>query len=89
MHLKEKYQAASEVFDQLDKEVQGYASRSKLNCFPWRSQCYSRSDVAATVLKFLPLAFLAFPAALNKKNLAQLTSTDPGDFCVFLKKIKP
>jgi len=60
MTLEEKVTAVTNVFDNLDKEISIFQSRTGLHCPAGCGKCCFKPDIEATVLEFLPFAYYLY-----------------------------
>ncbi len=57
MSIEEKVKAVKKIYRLLDADVQRFKNVSGLKCLRFCSHCCEKSDITATVLEFLPLAY--------------------------------
>ncbi len=86
MDLLKKSKAVSEVFNELDVEVNSYLSESKLTCFAGCGKCCANPKVNASVMEFLPLSFDLYEKGIAEEILEILSDkkTQEG-FCIMYK----
>jgi len=79
-----KIKKVEQVFKQLDKETQKFASQSKLRCLTNCNMCCLKKGLEANVLEFLPFAYYLVKNNLHEQAL-DLLETEP-EFCINLAK---
>lgn len=72
------------VFDALDVEIRSFQKESKLNCLSSCGKCCSKSDIEATVLEFLPLAYHLYKDGKAFDTLEKLESNE-SSYCYVLQ----
>ena len=60
MSIYHKVRAVERVFFQLEKEVGSFQKSTGLGCIPNCGKCCYKTDINATALEFLPLAYYLF-----------------------------
>ena len=88
MDLLEKSLKVSEVFGELEVEIQRFTESSRLTCYKGCGLCCSNPYVSASVLEFLPLAFELYRSGLAEEKLAMLEAVPEDSFCILLKKLR-
>jgi uncharacterized protein len=82
MDLDEKVRAVEQVFDDLDKAIASFQTRSKLTCNWGCGKCCFKPDIEASVLEFLPFAYHLYHANKAEEWLTRLEATP--ELCVIL-----
>ena len=80
MSIVRKVRAIEQLFGRLDKEITEFKKNSGLHCFSGCGKCCNKSDIEASPLEFLPLAFHWFLNHEAESKLDQIqANTTP--FC--------
>ena len=72
MSIVRKVRAVERLFGRLDAEISSFQSGTGLHCISGCGKCCTKSDIEATPLEFLPLAFHWFINHQAEAMLAQL-----------------
>lgn len=76
MSIKRKVKAVERLFDHLDKEIASFQNHSGLHCVAGCGKCCTKTDIEATPLEFLPLAFQLFIEGKAEQTLEELNQAD-------------
>ena len=83
MRLNTKISAVYKVLKQAEKHAQTFSKKSNLTCLQGCYQCCTKTDIAATVLEFLPAARGLYLSNQHEELLTRIEqATD--DRCIFL-----
>jgi len=82
--MLKKIRQVENVFKQLDKETQKFASQSNLRCLTNCNICCLKKGLEANVLEFLPFAYYLVSNNLHEEAL-NLLENEP-EFCINLAK---
>ncbi|MGY6558730.1 MAG: YkgJ family cysteine cluster protein [Nitritalea sp.] len=85
MNLKEKSLAVSELYKELDAEMQAFIGQSGLNCLPGCGFCCSKPTVQASILEFLPFAFHIVDQGKGEDALLLLVEAGTTKPCILYK----
>lgn len=72
------------VFDALDVQIRTFQNESKLSCLSSCGKCCSKSDIEATVLEFLPLAYHLYKDGKAIEVLEEIGSSE-SSYCYVLQ----
>ena len=82
--MLEKLNAVKDVFEELDKQISVFQSKTKLHCIAGCGACCKKPDIEATPLEFLPFAHHLYTIGEAENTLEKL-SNNPGDICIIFK----
>ncbi|EIM77149.1 fe-s-cluster oxidoreductase [Nitritalea halalkaliphila LW7] len=85
MNLKEKSLAVSELYKELDAEMQAFIGQSGLGCLPGCGFCCSKPTVQASILEFLPFAFHIVEQGKGEEALLRLEEAGSTKPCILYK----
>jgi len=86
MNLYRKVRAVERVFRQLEKDVASFQQATQLQCAAHCGLCCHKTDISATPLEFLPLAYQLYKQGEALKLYEQLSQNNQPK-CVNLKSL--
>lgn len=72
MTIKQKVMAVEKLFKRLDNEIAEFRKESGIYCFSGCGKCCNKSDIEASPLEFLPLAFHWFSQGRGEEMFQKL-----------------
>ena len=72
MTIESRVLAVEALYDQLEKEISGFQSHTKLHCVTGCGKCCTKPDIDASPLEFLPWAFHLFLLGKAEETLDTL-----------------
>jgi len=87
MSIKRKVNAVNKLFNELEKEVQLLKEGTGIMCIAGCGKCCFKSDVEATILEFLPLAYDLFIQGEAEAWLDKIQSSPERQVCWSLQAL--
>ncbi len=87
MNIKDKVKAVEEIFNELDKDILIFQQKSGLKCKEGCIECCLKTDIEASLLEFLPLAWWLVGTNSFEYWLKKAESSG-SSHCIFLDKQK-
>ncbi|MDF9796842.1 Fe-S-cluster containining protein [Catalinimonas alkaloidigena] len=85
MSIKKKVKAVEKLYKELDQEMQAFRQDTGMHCIAGCGKCCFKSDIEATVLEFLPLAYHLFVNNQAEQWLEKLRSYQEDQVCAILQ----
>ncbi|CAD5258400.1 Fe-S-cluster oxidoreductase [Imperialibacter sp. EC-SDR9] len=81
LSIYKKVAAVERVFDGLQKEISTFQAQSSLKCLTGCGKCCTKSDLSATILEFLPLAYHLYKTDKAEEMLAKMDEESESTIC--------
>ncbi len=81
--LIHKVRAVNQVYRELEEDIRFFKKESKLTCVKDCSECCLNPDIEATILEFLPAAYILFKSGKAEEILQRIYSAGENNICIF------
>ena len=81
--LINKVRAVNEIYRVLEKETKFFKRAAGIECFQGCNECCRYRDIEATILEFLPAAFILYKSGRAEELLQRINSVNDTGICVF------
>lgn len=83
MTIKQKVKAVEKLFERLDTEIREFRQETGIYCIAGCGKCCNKSDIEASPLEFLPLAFYWFINGKAEEMLAKIEENQSAHCLVY------
>ncbi|MDI9356729.1 MAG: YkgJ family cysteine cluster protein [Chitinophagaceae bacterium] len=81
MTLTEKSQLVEILFSELDTDIQGFQTKTGIQCKTGCGKCCFKPDITATILEFIPFAYWVYKQG-TADSLLEKINLSPTSICV-------
>lgn len=83
MSILSKVRLIEHLYSQLDKEIDTFKQRTKLDCLSGCGKCCNKTDIEASPLEFLPWSFQVYVNGKSQEILDELNSRQNSECFLF------
>ncbi len=87
MLLEKKIAEVEKIFKSLEKDMTAFKKKSGISCLNGCYHCCTKTDIHATVLEFLPLAYYLFKENLADEVLERMDARPDQDTCMLFSPL--